>query len=130
VSAPEHSVPERARAYLITDAQVAAHAARYPATRGAGRPEGAPAAARWPQAARDAPGGADGPGAVLWAALADAGPGGATIAELLAVTGMTRATLYRRLGDLARSGRASRAALGAWRAGGPLPLPGPGGDGQ
>ncbi len=47
------------------------------------------------------------PGAddALWAALRRAGPGGVPVAELLAATGMPRATLYRRLRAHARAGR-------------------------
>src|SRR5947208_8208687 len=58
----------------------------------------------------------DGPQTVLWAALADAGPEGVSVVELLALTGMTRPTLYRHLQAHAKAGRAVQVARGHWRA--------------
>jgi DNA-binding IclR family transcriptional regulator len=46
------------------------------------------------------------PGTALLAALANAGPDGVGVAELLALTGMTRPTLYRHLRVHADAGRA------------------------
>jgi S-DNA-T family DNA segregation ATPase FtsK/SpoIIIE len=116
LSDPEHTAPERARGYLITDAQVTAHARTHGR---AALPRAAPAAA---QPRRDGPagsGGSDGPGgpaAALRAALEAAGPDGAAPADLMAATGMSRPTLYRHLQALAAAGLAVRSARGRWRA--------------
>jgi DNA segregation ATPase FtsK/SpoIIIE, S-DNA-T family len=115
ISDPEHTAPERARAYLITDDQVTAQAARHP-SQDPGTPQEAP---RSPQ---DAPGGepvADGwsgPDVALWAALRRAGPDGVPVADLLALTGMSRPTLYRRLREHAQAGRVVQTVRGSWRA--------------
>jgi hypothetical protein len=66
------------------------------------------------------------PGTALLAALADAGPDGVGVAELLALTGMTRPTLYRHLRMHADAGRAVQVSRGYWRATGPSD--GPSGD--
>ena len=123
ISAPEHTTPERARAYLITDDQVTRHAARHtrtatPVWRSAA--PGSPYSAETTPAGTDDGSGADG---TLWAALRDAGPEGVTVAELLAVTGMPRATLYRRLRAHARAGRVAQTIRGSWRATGPSDRP-------
>jgi S-DNA-T family DNA segregation ATPase FtsK/SpoIIIE len=126
IRSPEHQAPERARAYLITDAQVAGQAARYPAPApvGAGPPgpHAPPAAPSWPQEPAGGPARTDtqaGPDGALRDALAAAGPDGASIPDLMAATGMTRPTLYRRLKALSEAGQATRAAPGCWRAAGP-----------
>ena len=59
------------------------------------------------------------PETALWDALNDAGPDGVAVAELLAITGMTRPTLYRHLQQHASAGRAVQVARGYWRAGPP-----------
>jgi S-DNA-T family DNA segregation ATPase FtsK/SpoIIIE len=134
VSAPEHTTPKRARGYLITDQAVSDTAARYAATRpdldevsrqaiGAaasleetadlaedGRPSGVsrpePAASGETATADDA----------LWLALCVAPDEGTDVGELMRVTGMTRPTLYRRLAEHARAGRAVQVSRGRWRA--------------
>ncbi len=122
ISDPEHTIPMRARARLITDAQVTAHSARYalPATdkpdagppAGPGRAEPPPNCPACPTP-EDDPSGA---GRALWDALTHAGPDGAGIADLLAETGMTRPTLYRHLAAHARAGRARQTRRGHWTA--------------
>ena len=52
----------------------------------------------------------------LWAALRRAGPDGVPVAELLAATGMSRPTLYRRLREHAQAGRVVQTVRGSWRA--------------
>jgi S-DNA-T family DNA segregation ATPase FtsK/SpoIIIE len=126
LSDPEHQYPARHRAYLITDTQVTRHAAQCAAGRGS-PPQ--PAAGRWPQTPprwpyspepAPTPGpGQDGADEALRAALNDAGPDGVTVAELARVTGMSRATLYRRLKGLAQTGQATQTSRGHWRAGPP-----------
>jgi S-DNA-T family DNA segregation ATPase FtsK/SpoIIIE len=132
ISDPEHTVPERHRAYLIDDAQIARHGALYARSRPvlqAGEPEAPQTAPQSPQTAGgDLAGGhgRDEPGTALLAALADAGPDGVPVAELLALTGMTRPTLYRHLRVHADAGRAVQVSCGYWRATGPSD--GPSGD--
>jgi S-DNA-T family DNA segregation ATPase FtsK/SpoIIIE len=133
VSAPEHTSPKRARAYLLTDQAVADTAARY-----AGQgPELDDTSQRAIQTAPvipidDPPGETDPPGQApsgadngsveataddaLWLALCLAPDEGTDVAELLRVTGMSRPTLYRRLADHAKAGRANQVSRGRWRA--------------
>jgi S-DNA-T family DNA segregation ATPase FtsK/SpoIIIE len=134
ISAPEHPRPERALGYLIDDGQVTRHVsthARGRPTLDRDGPGGGPAAPRPPQTPEPPPGG---PGAsprpetALWDALVDAGPGGVAVAKLLALTGMTRPTLYRHLRGHVQAGRAVQVQRGYWRA--ERPVDGPPGDGQ
>jgi S-DNA-T family DNA segregation ATPase FtsK/SpoIIIE len=135
VSSPEHTAPKRARAYLVTDDDVARTDAQYgfsrpqldSISRGALHHTPVPAEpVPWYLAGvqRDA----GEPGDVsddyqpatqegaLWVALCDAPDVGADIAELLLASGMTRPTLYRHLGALADAGRAVQVSRGRWRA--------------
>jgi hypothetical protein len=52
----------------------------------------------------------------LWLALCTAPDEGAEIAELIRVTDMSRATLYRHLSQCARTGQAIQVSRGHWRA--------------
>ncbi len=132
ISAPEHTAPRRARAYLVTDQAVADTAAHYAGQ----RPELDQTSQQAITAAAD--GDADlvgnaslpsvsdpepDPGEetatvdeALWLALCLAPEGGADIADLLRITAMSRPTLYRRLADHARAGRAVQVSRGRWRA--------------
>lgn len=134
VSAPEHTTPRRARAYLVIDDTVAHTVAHFAAIRpqlddlsraailgpvtdpatwhntgdlqdDAGEPVGTP-----DDQDTTAPEGA------LWLALCTAPDEGAEIAELIRLTGMSRATLYRHLAQHARAGRAIQVSRGRWRA--------------
>ena len=136
VSAPEHTTPKRARAYLVTDDDVAgvvAHYARH-------RPQlddvsrgvlnlGLPIteAVPWylvnaPQRDHNEPEDtlddydATTPEGALWLALCTAPEEGADIAELMRLSGMTRPTLYRHLAAHAQAGRAIQVSRGRWRA--------------
>jgi S-DNA-T family DNA segregation ATPase FtsK/SpoIIIE len=134
VSAPEHTTPRRARAYLVTDDDVARTAARFATyrprlddvSRGA-IPGPAAEPVAWddtgdaqsdPDEPADAPDGYDTttPEGALWLALCTAPDEGADIAELIRLTGMSRATLYRHLAQHARAGRAIQVSRGRWRA--------------
>ena len=128
ISDPEHTAPERNRAYLIDDERIARHAAHC-----------APSRPRLPDTPQDAPGsphsaepvtaGVDahsGPETALWDALNGAGPEGATVADLMTACGMGRSWVYYRLQEHARAGRAAQTARGAWRAVTPSGGPGDG----
>ena len=135
VSAPEHTTPRRGRAYLINDQAVSETAARYAGERpelddvsrhalgASSNPAGAchrfrrrghlvpaqPEPADPPQqtaTAEDA----------LWFALCMAPEEGTEVGELIAVTGMSRPTLYRHLAQHAKAGRAVQVSRGRWRA--------------
>jgi FtsK/SpoIIIE family len=135
VSAPEHTTPKNARAYLVTDDDVARTTARYgwdrpqldSISRGALHHVPAPAEpVPWDlvNAQRDAGEPADTPDDyepatqedALWGALRDAPDDGADIAELMRASGMTRPTLYRHLAAHADAGRAVQVSRGRWRA--------------
>jgi S-DNA-T family DNA segregation ATPase FtsK/SpoIIIE len=129
ISAPEHAVPERARAYLITDGQVTAHAARHAGGRpviGTVPPDVPPAAPQWPQTAgrpdpgsdgQDAgPGAAGAPEGALWDALRQAPPEGVPLWVLMSACGMSRSWVYYRLREHASAGRAVQVTRGCWRA--------------
>jgi hypothetical protein len=138
VSAPEHVTPKRARAYLLTDEDVARVVAHY----GPRRPQldavsrgalnlGPAEAELVPWYLRNAPrvaGEADDfPGTgdtnsledLLWGALCDAPENGADIAGLIRATGMRRSTVYKYLALLADQGRAEQVGWGRWRAANP-----------
>jgi S-DNA-T family DNA segregation ATPase FtsK/SpoIIIE len=129
VWSPEHDTPRRARAYLVTDDDVRDAVARYapgphldaisrlaltappPATAEPDEPDDSDDADSYKPAdgreeAEDA----------LWLALCTAPDEGYEIGELLRLTGMTRATLYRRLREHAIEGRAIQVSRGRWRA--------------
>jgi S-DNA-T family DNA segregation ATPase FtsK/SpoIIIE len=140
ISAPEHDVPRRARAYLVTDQAVSdtvvRHADSRPeldevsqraiAERAQTRPESPahtadPGHGEDPGRARGESGRApDDPGRVpemeLWLALSLAPIEGITVLELMAQTGMSRPWVYQRLQDLARSGQVVQVSRGRWRA--------------
>jgi hypothetical protein len=126
ISAPEHDVPRRARAYLLTDQAVADTAAAHAPLRPeldevslralADRPQ------RRPKAAGAAPGAGhegapgDDPEALLWAALSLAPEDGVPTADLEAATGMSQRWVHYRLRALADAGRAVQVRRGYWRA--------------
>jgi DNA segregation ATPase FtsK/SpoIIIE, S-DNA-T family len=121
ISAPEHQVPERARAYLITDDEITAHAARHP------KPHDAPPdAPQPPQASPQQPAGAasrpepqqapEAPEAALWNALLTAPPDGLEVWILMAVSRMSRSWVYYRLQELASAGCVEQVSHGHWRA--------------
>ena len=136
VSTPEHGTPKRARAYLVTDddvARVVAHyAPRRPqlddVSRGAlnlGPADTEPVP--WylvnspqndPVEPNDASDDSDTttPEGSLWLALCTAPEEGADISELMRLSGMTRPTLYRHLAAHAQAGRAIQVSRGRWRA--------------
>ena len=112
-------MPERHRAYLIDDEQIARHAALHAPGRpalSAATPDITPTTAESPQTAgdgqADGDGHDDGPEAALWAALLTARPDGAPITDLMAACGMGRSWVYYRLRGHARAGRAVQTTRG------------------
>jgi S-DNA-T family DNA segregation ATPase FtsK/SpoIIIE len=129
VSAPEYDTPRRARAYLMTDQVVAGTATHFAAYRpgldhvswsalNSAAYQTAPEADyEYDNSSGEA---ADdhgrAPEDALWEALRTAPPEGYTIGDLMTLTGLTRATLYRRLRELAIARRAFQVSRGHWRA--------------
>jgi S-DNA-T family DNA segregation ATPase FtsK/SpoIIIE len=129
ISAPEHSAPERARGYLITDDQIARHAARHagrwpvPGAPGPDSAPGTPGSTLTPEALsprgeeREAGhGAADGAESALWAALCQASAEGLPVWVLMSACGMGRSWVYYRLQALAAAGHAAQVRHGNWRA--------------
>jgi hypothetical protein len=136
VSSPENATPRRARAYLVTDDDVARTVARYAASRPALDPVSRIAVRQpGPAETRPAPWYLTNPHAdageparttdtpdtatledTLWAALCAAPDDGADIGDLIRATGMGRSTIYRYLSQLAQDGRAEQVGWGRWRA--------------
>jgi hypothetical protein len=112
ISAPEHPTPKRARAYLITDPEITTTAARHAADRPVLNPphwvpEPAPSVPQ-PEAEEDR----------LLPALSAASEDGISVPELMKITGMSRRTLYRRLTEYVKAGRAIQVDRGHYRAAG------------
>jgi S-DNA-T family DNA segregation ATPase FtsK/SpoIIIE len=126
ISAPEHDVPRRARTYLLDDEGVQRTAERHAPNRppldaisaaaleaqealktsqSAVRPSPRHARSNFPQDADVA----------LITALDTAPDAGASVGDLITATGMSRPTLYRRLGHLEREGRVRQVGRGFWR---------------
>jgi hypothetical protein len=131
ISTPEHDTPRRARAFLITDQAVSQTVARYAQSRpqldhvswdairaATYRP------APWPQAAGDTPNPdneapndtSPAPEDALWIALCAAPPDGWSIGDLIRITRIPRATLYRHLREHVEARRAYQVSRGRWRA--------------
>ena len=118
ISAPEHDVPRRARAYLVTDQMVAETSAIHSQI-----PRELDQISRNAMLADPAPGfqpqyanNDQSPEEVLWIALCAAPEEGWEIGDLMRITGMTRTTFYRYLRDLVSQGRAYQVSRGRWRA--------------
>jgi S-DNA-T family DNA segregation ATPase FtsK/SpoIIIE len=138
VSAPEHTTPKRARAYLVTDDDVARVTAYYGPRRpqldgvSRGALDVGPANARLaPWYLKNPPRVAEEPEdvqdshdsnsleGVLWDALCHVPEDGADVAELMRMTGLGRTAVYKYLGLLAGEGRAVKVGWGRWRAADP-----------
>jgi DNA segregation ATPase FtsK/SpoIIIE, S-DNA-T family len=127
LSTPEHHTPRRARAYLLTDDDVSAIAARHRSNRpqldplsqnaaddhNAARPVPPlvlpPRTAVNEQTARN-----DNPNITLGIALRRAPRHGLSVRELITATGMSRSWVYCRLQELASTGRAVQVSRGRW----------------
>jgi S-DNA-T family DNA segregation ATPase FtsK/SpoIIIE len=129
ISTPEHTIPRRARAYLLTDDDVTAIASRwsrhrplldqlseqaaddYNTTRTQLPIVPAPSAGEHQPAELPSN---DDPNAALWAALSRAPARGWSVGELMNATGMGRTWIYERLQELAATGRAQQVGRGRW----------------
>jgi FtsK/SpoIIIE family len=133
VSAPEHDIPKRARAYLITDDEVKAISAQHADTRPeldeiswraitrASNTDGmresiSPDRDGESDTDQPAPDQSSNTTEALWLALCIAPDEGWATSELMKMTGMKHTTLYRRLGELVREGHAVQVSRGHWRA--------------
>jgi DNA segregation ATPase FtsK/SpoIIIE, S-DNA-T family len=121
ISAPEYQQPERARAYLITDTQIATHAARHAARRDDAwdvpqTPQANADMPSHPDSRPEPPGGPQEPEDALWQALVSAPPEGLEVWVLMAVCRMSRRWVYYRLQELAAARVAEQVSHGHWRA--------------
>lgn len=136
VSAPEHTTPRRARAYLVTDDDVSRVVAHFAPRRpplddvSRGALDLGPAVAEpkpWylvnnPQRDTSEPDDisdsydATTPESIIWDALRSVPAEGADVAELMRTTGLGRSTVYRYLAQFADQGRAVQVGWGRWRA--------------
>jgi hypothetical protein len=124
ISAPEHDIPRRARAYLVTDEAVANTAAchaqiprhldeiSHAATETTYMDEASTIPADTEEIAVESPGAND----ILWAALSTARPEGIPVSELITITRMSRRWVFYRLKQLAERGEAVQTVRGHWRA--------------
>jgi S-DNA-T family DNA segregation ATPase FtsK/SpoIIIE len=132
ISAPEHDIPRRARAYLVTDEMVTETSALHSQI-----PRGLdeisrnailsaprqPAQAFQPEYknTEDTPvevpsENRPDPEAILWAALSAAPPEGIPVREIISATGMSRRWVFYRLQQMAAAGLAAQKTRGYWRA--------------
>lgn len=126
ISTPEHHTPRRARAYLLTDDDVSAIAARHRSNRPQLDPlsqntaddhnTARPAPPILPPATADQPEPSDDPNAALWRALRRAPAHGLSVRDLMATTGMGRTWVYDRLQEHTTAGRAVQVSRGRWLA--------------
>jgi hypothetical protein len=140
VSAPEHDIPQRARAYLVTDQMVTETAARHariprrldPVSRSAiATPPIWPAPVFSPEydnadegenagdAADEMPGESQkSPEEILWDTLSAAPPEGVFITDLASACGRSNRWVQYRLREYVGAGRAVQVRRGYWRAAG------------
>ena len=125
LSAEGHDRPRRARAYLVTDDDVRAEAARWAPFRPALDELSATALDATHAAAEDDLGEVvdaeivddpTDPDTALWAALRTAPETGVSVPELMMTIGMGRTWIYDRLQSHAAAGRAEQVSRGRWRA--------------
>jgi DNA segregation ATPase FtsK/SpoIIIE, S-DNA-T family len=127
LSTPDHHTPHRARAYLLTDHDVSAIAARNHPNRppldplsqhathhhNTTRPA-PPIVAPLRTAGDEQSARHDNPTIALWIALRRAPGHGLSVRELMATTGMSRSWVYYRLHEHANTGRAVQVSRGRW----------------
>jgi len=111
-----HTQPRRARAYLVTDENVRATAARYAETRPDLDPLSRDAVDRTQPTDVTTSADTANPERTLLMALDQATDDGLTVPELMHLTGMRRTWVYDRLQALATAGHARQVTRGHWRA--------------
>jgi S-DNA-T family DNA segregation ATPase FtsK/SpoIIIE len=124
ISAPEHDIPRRARAYLVTDEAVANTAARHAQIpRQLDEISRAATDTTYTDETRTIPADVEDiteervdANSMLWAALSTAPPQGIPVSELITITGMSRRWVFWRLKQLAERGEAVQTVRGQWRA--------------
>jgi S-DNA-T family DNA segregation ATPase FtsK/SpoIIIE len=124
ISAPEHDIPRRARAYLLTDQAVAEAAARHAQiprqlddiSRAATEETYTDQPRIVPVNIEDTAEERPDANSILWAALSTAPPEGIQVSELITITGMSRRWVFWRLKQLAERGEAVQIVRGHWRA--------------
>jgi hypothetical protein len=124
ISAPEHDIPRRARAYLVTDQAVADTAARHAQiprqldeiSRAASETTYIGEARTVPADVEDIAEERADANSILWAALSTAPPEGIPVSELIAITRMSRRWVFWRLKQLNERGQAVQTVRGHWRA--------------
>jgi S-DNA-T family DNA segregation ATPase FtsK/SpoIIIE len=123
ISAPEHDIPRRARAYLVTDEAVANTAARHAQIpRQLDEISRAATDTTYTDETRTIPADVEDiteervdANSMLWAALSTAPPQGIPVSELITITGMSRRWVFWRLKQLAERGEAVQTVRGHWR---------------
>jgi DNA segregation ATPase FtsK/SpoIIIE-like protein len=124
ISAPEHDIPRRARAYLVTDEAVAYTAARHAQIpRQLDGISGVATVMTYTGEARTVPADTEeiseeriDANSTLWEALTSPLSEGIPVSELIAITGMSRRWVFWRLKQLAERGEAVQTVRGHWRA--------------
>ena len=124
ISAPEHDISRRARAYLVTDQVVADTAARHAQiprqlddiSRAATESAYADQPRAVPVNVEDIAEERSDANSILWAALSTAPPEGIPVSKLITITGMSRRWVFWRLKQLSERGEAVQTVCGHWRA--------------
>ena len=124
ISAQEHDIPRRARAYLVTDEAVAYTAARHAQiprqlddiSRAATEKTYTSQPRTSPVNIEDIAEERADANSILWSALSTAPPEGIPVSELITITGMSRRWVFWRLKQLADRGEAVQTVRGHWRA--------------
>ena len=124
ISAQEHGIPRRARAYLLTDEAVAYTAACHAQiprqlddiSRAATEKTYTSQPHTSPVNVEDIAEERADANSILWSALSTAPPEGIPVSELITITGMSRRWVFWRLKQLADRGEAVQTVRGHWRA--------------
>lgn len=128
ISSREHTTPRRARAYLLTDTDVAktveANTGNRPTLPTTVHSRPAVMASNPERERRQAIEKQTSPEIALWRALCDAPAEGISIGDLIKATGKYRTWVYERLQEHAAAGRAVRTTRGRWRGVAPTGQPG------
>jgi hypothetical protein len=124
ISAQEHDIPRRARAYLLTDEAVSYTAVRHAQiprqlddiSRAATEKTSTSQPRTSPVNIEDIAEERADANSILWSALSAAPPEGIPVGEIIAITGMSRRWVFWRLKQLADRGEAVQTVRGHWRA--------------